>query len=193
MQHGKAVPAVLDRAEFDRRLGGQRGDGGAVRTRQRTGADQNERMFGRLERFGEFALAEIGQAFGAGAEIIVTVSQVGLFADQADREIAGAPALADAGIEHRRLAPRIGADDQQRVGALDAGDGRVEQITGAAPGRIERRAVLPGVDIGTAETAEQILERIHFLGARQIADDGADALAARGLHLGGDGGEGFVP
>ena len=75
---------------------------------------------------------------------------------------------------------------------VDARNGRVEQIAGAAQGRIDRRAILPRVDIDAAQAAHQILERVHLLDAREIADDGADALAARRLHFAGDDGEGFL-
>ena len=75
----------------------------------------------------------------------------------------------------------FGADDQDRVGLLDAGDGRVEQIGGAAePGR-QRRAVLPAIDVRRAERTPSALQREHLLDGREIARDGADALRARRL------------
>ena len=43
-------------------------------------------------------------------------------ADDADQAIALQPALADARVEHRRFEARIGADDHDRVGLVDAGD-----------------------------------------------------------------------
>ena len=39
-------------------------------------------------------------------------------------QLAVQPALADARVQHRRLAARVGADQQDRVGLLDAGDRR---------------------------------------------------------------------
>ena len=131
-----------------------------------------------LQRFGERVLPgrDLGQRLGAGAEILVRIGQVGPLADQPDREIAHAPALADAGVEHRRFPARIGADDEQRVGLLDAGDGGVEQIARPAPARIERRAVLPAIDVRDAEPRHQVLEREHLLDRGEIAGDGADAL-----------------
>src|SRR5882672_4667965 len=65
--------------------------------------------------------------------------------------VSGAPALADARVEHRRLAARIGAHDQQRVRLLDAGDGGVEQIGRPAPFRVERLALLAAIEILRAE------------------------------------------
>ncbi len=149
--------------------------------------------FGGLQRLAEFAARQIGQGFRPGAEIVVFVGEIGLLADDANRESPGAPALADAGIEHRRFAARIGADDQQSVGALDAGNGRIEQVACPAPCRLKHRAVLARVDIGAAKSRHQILEREQVFDRREIAGDGADALAVRRLHLGGDGGKGFLP
>ncbi len=111
----------------------------------------------------------------------VVVARVADVADDADRHGAAAPALADAGIQHRRLEARIGADDQDRVGALDAFDGRVEDVAGAAVFRIERCAVLAAVDVGRAERAHQQLQRIHLLDRGEIAGNGADPV---GLGLG---------
>ena len=123
----------------------------------------------------------------SGAEELVGIGEIDPLADQPDREIAHAPALADAGVEHRGFPARIGADDQQRVGLLDAGDRRIEQVARPAPARIEPGAVLPAVEIGDAEPRHQILERKDLLDRRQLADDGADAVGARRLDLGGDG------
>src|SRR6185437_8106109 len=110
-----------------------------------------------------------------------------------EREIAEPPAPAEAGVEHRRLSARICTDDEESVGLLDAGDGGVEQIRRAAPGRIEYGAVLSCIDVRRAEAAHQVLEREHLLGAGEIADNGADAVAARRFHAIGDDGEGLGP
>jgi hypothetical protein len=65
------------------------------------------------------------------------IGQIDALADQADREMPHAPALADARVEDRGLVARIGADDQRGVRLLDAGDGRVEDIERAAPARVD--------------------------------------------------------
>ena len=160
------------------RLGRERGDRRAVRPRQRAHADDHQRALGLLEHLAELVAAgrDVGQRLRPGAEIVVGIGEVGPLADQADREAAHAPALADAGVEHGRFPARIGADEQQRIGLLDAGDGGVEQIARPAPARIERGAVLPAVEIGDAEPRHQVLEREDFLDRGEIADDGADAL-----------------
>ena len=67
VQHGEAVPAVLERAEFDRRLGRQRRNRRAILARQRAGADENERTLGCFQRVGEFALGQAARGFPAPA------------------------------------------------------------------------------------------------------------------------------
>ena len=193
VQHAIAVPAVLHRAEIDRGLGGERSDRRAVGARQRAGADQHQRTLGLAQHVGEGVAGDGGERLGAGAEIVVSVGEVRLRPDDADREFSGAPALADARIEDRRLLARIGADDEQRVGRVDPGDGRIEQIAGAAPGRIERRAVLPAIEIADVEPRHQILERENLLDRGEIADQRADALGIGARDLGGDRVERFVP
>ena len=103
------------------------------------------------------------------------------------------PALQDAGIEHRRFEARIGADEQNRVGLVDALDRGVEQIGGAAERGIELGAVLPAIDIGRAELLGESLQREHLLGRGKIAGDGSEALAVEPAQLLGDGAEGLVP
>ena len=76
--------------------------------------------------------------------------------------------------------------EQDGVGLLDAGDGGVEQVAGAAQRRIELGAVLAAVEALDAEPAEQILEREHLLGTGKVAGDGADALGRCRLELVGD-------
>jgi hypothetical protein len=65
------------------------------------------------------ALARPLSVAGPGAEVVVAVRQVGLLADHADADSAGHPALAQAGVQHRSLDPRIGPDEQDDVGILD--------------------------------------------------------------------------
>ena len=189
MQNVEAVPAVLDHAERQRRLGGERQHRRPVDARDRAGAEDEHR----LRLVGRRMLGEGGERLRAGAEIIVAVGQVGLLADDADQAIALQPALADAGVEHRRFEARIRADDHDRVGLVDAGDRRIEQIGGAAELRIELGAVLAAIDARGAELVHQPLEGEHFLDAGEIADDRADARRLRRLGLGGDRGEGLAP
>ena len=64
--------------------------------------------------------------FRARAEIVVGVGEIGLFAIDADQDIALEIALADAGIEHRRFSPRVRADQHDRVGLVDPRDRGIE-------------------------------------------------------------------
>src|SRR5256885_11915170 len=56
----------------------------------------------------------LGQRFRARAEIRVVVCEIGLLADHADLQIAGAPALADARVEHRSEERRVGKECRSR-------------------------------------------------------------------------------
>src|SRR4029077_14976560 len=107
---------------------------------------------------------EFGEELRAGAERLIVVSEVGLRADEADCEatLRLTEALEDAGIEHRRLEARVGTDQENGVGPLDAFDGRVEQIGSAAERRIELCPVLPAIDIGRAKLPGENLQREHL-------------------------------
>src|SRR5262249_42052131 len=107
--------------------------------------------------------ANRGKRLRSGADIVVRVGQVRLRPDYADWKFSGAPALADARIEDRGFLARIGADDQQCVGTIDPRYCSIEQVAGAAPGRIERRAILPAIEIGDLQARHQIFEREDFL------------------------------
>ena len=115
------------------------------------------------------AVGDLGQGLGPRAEIVVSVSEIHILADQPDRDasLGLARALEDAGVEHRRLVARIGADEQEGVGLVDAGDGRIEQIARAAERGIELGAVLAAIDIGRAELGGEQLQRKHLLGRLQ--------------------------
>ena len=144
-------------------------------------------------KVGGLVVEERGERIGAGAEIGVIVGEIGALADHPDLEVRVAPALADAGVEHRRFLARIGADDHHAVGFIDPGDGRVEEVARAAPFGIEHGAVLAAVEVRRAELPDQLLEREHLLDAAEVAGDGADPRRAGRLHLGGDGAERLRP
>ena len=135
---------------------------------------------------------QCGQHAGRRAKFLHPIGQIGLAADQADRNIAGQPPLADARVQHRRFAARIGADQQDRVGILDAGDRGVERVEVAAR-RIEPGTILAAIEVGRAERRHQVLQRQHALGVAQVAGDGTDAIAAHAMQLFGDCSEGFGP
>src|SRR5262249_669570 len=105
---------------------------------------------------------------------------------QSDGKSSCPPALADARVEDWRLLARIGAHDEERVGRLDAGNGGVEQVGGAAELGIEGAAVLAAIEIGNPEPAHEVLQRKNLLDRRKVAGDGADAGGTRRLDLGGD-------
>jgi hypothetical protein len=110
------------------------------------GADQHDRMLGVLQDVGEGALAasKVAQRIRTGADVIIIIGEIGLGADHADLELTGAPALADARVENRGFLARVGADDQQRIGLVDADNGRVEDIGRATRLGIEGVSALHG-------------------------------------------------
>src|SRR5260370_22613645 len=140
--------------------------------RRRTGPDHYDRMFGALEHIREGMLAggEIAERIRAGTEIVVFVSQLGPGADHADLELAAAPALADARVENGGLMPRVRAPDQKRVGLLNAGDTRIENIGGAAGFWVEGIAALDR-QIDRALLRQQILEREHLFPPGELSGD----------------------
>ncbi len=83
---------------------------------------------GRLAAFSfspkTFAGRDLGKIGNVVAEIVIAIGEVGVIADDRDRRAPGAPGLADARIEHRRFLARIGADVEDGIGFLDAGNGR---------------------------------------------------------------------
>src|SRR5262245_4080176 len=127
--------------------------------------------------------------------MLIDISEVGLRADQADGEVALhlTEALEDAGVEHRGLNPRIGADQQNGVGLLDAFDGGVEQISGAAEFWIELRSVLTAVDVGRTKLLGESLQREHLFGSGKIADDCRKTFAVEAAQSFSDGAESLVP
>ena len=125
VQHVEGVPArVLAVPAALRNARSKAEDGGAVGARGRAGADDHHGVVRRLQDLGEgvLALGDVGERLRAGSEILVRVGETPALADDADLEAALAPALQDARVQHGRLDPRVGADEQDRVGAVDAGD-----------------------------------------------------------------------
>ena len=101
-------------------------------------------------------------------------------------------ALQYARIDDGGFLARIGADEQDRIRFVDAGDGRVEQV-GAAMRGIELRAVLTAIDVRRAERSVEVLQRLHGFGAGEIACNGGDPLAVHALEARSDGSESLVP
>ena len=88
-----------------------------------------------------------------------------------------ARALRSAGVDQRRFPADVRADQQHRVGILDAGDGRVERDRGEARRRRRSGPVWRPSSRRRALPFEQLLRRIHRLGVEQVAGDRRDACA----------------
>ncbi len=102
-------------------------------------------------------------------------------------------ALADAGVEDRGLEARVGADEHDGIGFLDAGNAGVEEIAGAAALLAQRRAILAAIDVLDAQRGCQLLPGEGFLGADEIAENNAHAFGLCRLHLLGNPAEGLGP
>jgi hypothetical protein len=194
VEHGKAVPAVLDDADVAGEAGGGAEHRAAIWLRIGAGSDDHERPFGLAEQLDERQTAglKLGQGVGAVPEMSIGIGEVGALPDHPDRHAAGAEGATNAGIEHGGLAPRIGADDQDGVGPVDAGDGGIEQIAGPTAEAAERGMGFAAVEVRHAEALQQQLEREHLLERGEIADQrrlphrvGAlDALGSKPQRLG---------
>ena len=109
-------------------------------------------------------------------------------------QIAFQPALADAGVEDRRFPARVGADDHDRIGFVDAGDGRIEEIAGAAEFRVELGAVLPAIERSGCRGSRSEASARTFPRPRKDRRRSRRFSAARvAFDLRGDGGESFAP
>ena len=199
VQHVEAVPGDcrLDRAHRNRGLGGKRQHRCAIGPRQRRLTQDQHRPLNAFEPFheGMRAVGDLGERLGAGAEIIVGIGQVGILTDEPNGYFALSltPALKDARIQHGRLMARIGADEKDRIGLVDAGDGGVEEIGRPSKRGIECRAILAAIDIRRAELLGEQLQREHLLRGGQIAGDGGKARAVEPFQPLGDDAKGLVP
>src|SRR5690606_13962768 len=108
VQDAEAVPLVRHRAEVPGEARSKRRNGRSVGPRQRALPDENHRALRRLQAVAELAaIHELRKRLRPGAEIAVRVGEIDVLTDQADREMAHAPAFADARVEDRRLLARI--------------------------------------------------------------------------------------
>ncbi len=105
MQDRIAVPDIRDRADLHRNARGQGRSPRPVIAREDRGSDQHQRPLGLVEDVGIVALAvgEFGQRIRAGTEIVIRIGQIDPLADQRDREMTHAPALADPRVQDRGL------------------------------------------------------------------------------------------
>src|SRR5262249_39794132 len=121
------------------------------------------------------------------------IRQIGALADEPDLEPGATPPLANARIEYRCFLARIGANDDQPVGVVDPRNGGIEQVAGASPFGIKRRAVLPAIEIDRAQPPHKVFEGEHVLDGGEIARNRADPLALGNLELRRDGMKRFAP
>jgi hypothetical protein len=122
------------------------------------------------------------QHAGARAQLLHRIGQRVCHAGIGDFQIVVQPRLADARVQHRRFPARIGADQQQRVRCFDALECRVEEIGLTRSGR-QLRAILPAIEVGNPEAAQQILQRFDLFRRGKVTSDGRNLLACRPSQL----------
>ncbi len=194
VQHIEAVPLGCQRTDLGRQPPRGRQDGAAIRTAQRRLAEHDHRLLCIAENCGEVmrAIVQGGQHVRRRAQLLRAIGQVGFAANQAYRDIRRQPALTDPSVQHRRFLPRIGADQQDRIGFVDPGDAGVEAVE-IAPRHIEPRTILAAIQMLRTQRNQQILQCEHALRVAQIAGDSANAVAGNAPQFLRDGGEGFGP
>ena len=185
VQHVPAVPAVAHDAERfgDAASGGAACAGSVERAPAPPRSPAARPPCSALTK-SDFAVGEPAQRRGAVAQVLVAIGQVRRLADQAEAGLAAEPHLAEAGVQHRRLEPRIGPDQQHRVGGLDAGEVELNSqlsrgpAPSATPSWRQSRLVTPSA-------AEEVERRLHRFGVLQVAGDHADAVRRGAGQLGG--------
>ena len=164
----EAVPAVADQLE---RLG-QRQRRAERARRQRARADDHRRPLRHPRTRRPTALGSLPSSSRSSPSHSTLHAEVDF---RPDGEHLGALAhrLAQPRVDQRRFPARVGADQQDRVGILDPGDGRVERHRGEARDVIVEPG-LPPFEQARPLPCEQRLRRIHRLGVEQIAGDRRD-------------------
>ena len=106
---------------------------------------------------------EACESFGPCAVVLVIVCQIGALADDPNLDGGAQPTLADTRVKDRRFHPRIGTDDRDPVGLVDARDRRVEDVGRPPQRRIEFRPVLTAIHVDGAERRHERFQREHVL------------------------------
>ena len=78
----------------------------------------NDRPLGFLQLGQKLVLAasELCKTVRPGTDVLKLVTQIDVFANHADGELAGPPAFPDTSVENGGLEARVGSDDQERIG-----------------------------------------------------------------------------
>ncbi len=185
MKDVEAVPAVPDQAQrFDQcKRRAQRS--GA----KRTGTDDHRRPLRFRERLGH-CLRQLAEQLQIVANPLDRHRQVDFGPDRKDLA-ALLGNLPQAGRHQRRFPSRVAADQQDRVGLLDSGDGRVE-VHGRKIADVIIEAGLATFEKLRPQLLQQGLGRVHRLRVEEVAGDRRD-LASGSFQLLGENPERLVP
>ena len=147
MQQIEPVPIRPQRADIRRELPACREQRRAIGGAQGGGAEDDHRLLGVLQLLGKARTHQKRlQRRAAIAQMLHRIGEIRRRPDRANHNPARQLTLADPGIEHRRLAARIGADQEDRIRLFDPGDRAVEAVKIAARG-VDRGAILAAIEI----------------------------------------------
>ena len=112
------------------------------------------------------------------------IGEVSRWPDYANLQMSGRrqETLANSRIEDRCFPARVGTDQQNSVGDVDAYDAAVKQVE-VSPTCIELRTVLATIEVARPQRRHQVLKRRHALGIAQITGDSTDAVARHSFQL----------
>ena len=125
--------------------------------------------------------SKLEQRFRISAQVIVIISQINLRSKHAGQQSTTQRTLAYAGVEHRRFAPGIRADDHDGIRRFNALDAAVENVGCAAFGGIKPTPALH-VGVLRSQSVQQGLVSEEVFDTRQSTANRSDAGRIRGFH-----------
>lgn len=108
--------------------------------------------------------------------MLVIVSKVVGWADYCNLQTVHHFGLADASVKHWALSLRVGTDEDNQVGLVDASDARVHQVLGTEVS-VKLGRVAAGVDVLAVEAVKEILEGNDAFEVLELTDHSLNLVA----------------